>query len=74
MDVQIRIDTVDLTVTGRYTKAEPDVGLQESFEIRYIFVEGKADISGLLLWAESKGKYHGALAEIEELCLEKLRP
>ena len=58
-----------LEIEGEYTKAEPEVGLNESFEAGTMkLIEG--DAFELIEWTEAQ---HGsALTKIDELCLEKI--
>lgn len=60
-----------LQVEGTYKKGEDEVGLPESFEISQISTQ-QTDISDLLEWAASRGKYGDILKQIEELCLESI--
>lgn len=61
---------LELRVNGRYTEAEPNVGLHASFEIQDIY-PCEAQVFNLIEWCDSqKGN---ALGKILELCEEKLK-
>lgn len=61
---------VDINVIGDYVNAEPDIGLNESFNI--IKIEpSKGDLADLLEWANSKPS-GSILKYIEELVLENI--
>lgn len=61
----------ELQVEGTYKPGEAEVGIPESFEIARM-TSKKEDISDLLEWAASRGKYGDFLRQVEELCLENI--
>lgn len=67
-EIHIKIGNNNLFVKGNYIKAEPDVGLNEMFEINSIECAEK-DLTDLLEFANSRPKGY-ILQIIEELVLE----
>lgn len=72
MTVTIKpFDGTELEVTGEYKEAEPEVGLNESFDFSRITSEDK-NLLNIIEWAASRGKYGDILQQIEDLCLEQI--
>ena len=66
MKVNLKLEGCNLEITGTYSKAEPDVGLQASFEIEKIHT--RDDLYLIFDWLQSGNNFR----DLEEKIIEQI--
>lgn len=66
MEVNLTLEECNLRIKGYYSKGEPGIGLQSSFEIAEVYCP--EDISNLIDWASAGNGFR----ELEEKVLEQI--